>query len=242
MKTLHPLFLLLLLTFVLPAAAQRGFNTENLTYCQRTGKAIYMYNANYIKIGNALPHAEIGQGGGAAEAMLTDKGLMAQFGFMRYFDLDINRNRFGIGYIVPLVVTYSPWSDPDPVHQAKPGLEERPYLFFSAGVGPLITTRLVDRVLLDLYATAQPTVSYYGGYKAEVAGLAYKEYSFLSLNLGTVIGANLRYRFLVVGADWMPLQSTYKVYKYEGDESTVRSPYKEKRDVGRVSLNVGVFF
>lgn len=240
MKTLSLLIMLVLLVMAQTSLAQRNFDNANLTYCQRTGKAIYMFDANFVKLGLVRPHSEIGRGNEYPAAGFTNEGIMAQFGFMRYFDLDINRSRFGIGYYVPLYASYNPWEN-----SALNDLEElgrTGYLFIGAGIGPLLTIRLVDRLLLDMYATAQPTVSFYGGYKHQVDEVSYNEYSFISFNVGSVIGASLRYRFLVVGCEWLPLNSKYNVYMYEAGEAIEQSPEKRKMDVGRVSASVGVYF
>jgi hypothetical protein len=60
--------------------------------------------------------------------------------------------------------------------------------------------------------------------------------------VGSVIGASLRYRFLIVGCEWLPLNSKYNVYMYENDDATELSPEKRKLDVGRVSISLGVYF
>jgi hypothetical protein len=101
---------------------------------------------------------------------------------------------------------------------------------------------LVDRILLDMYATAQPTLSFYGGYKHKESGVGYNEYSFISFNVGSVIGTSLRYRWLIVGCEWLPLNSKYTVYMYEDGETIGDSPEKRKMDVGRVSASVGIYF
>ncbi len=242
MKTLRLLLVFVLLSLTQMSMAQRNFDTANLTYCQRTGKAIYMFDANFIKLGLVRPHSEIGRGNDYPAAGFNNEGIMAQFGFMRYIDLDINRSRFGLGYYVPLYASYNPWENADLNDLEE--LERSPYLFIGAGVGPLFTIRLVDRFLLDMYATAQPTVSFYGGYKykPQESDLTYNEYSFISFNVGSVIGASLRYRFLIVGCEWLPLNSKYTVYMYEDGEAIEQSPEKRKMDVGRVSASVGVYF
>jgi len=240
------LYIIVLFSIAQISVAQRNFDTENLTYCQRTGKAIYMFDANLVKLGMVMPHSEIDMGNENPVAGFSDEGIMGQFGFMRYFDLDINRSRFGIGYYAPIYVSYNPWeanlqnSNEDLLSLDQ--INTSPYLFLGAGVGPLFTIRLVDRFLLDLYATAQPTVSFYGGYKTQEGGASYKEYSFLSFNIGSVIGTSLRYRWFIIGCDWLPLNSKYNVYMYENDEATELSPEKRKLDVGRVSFSVGVYF
>jgi hypothetical protein len=240
MKTLSHLLVFFLLGLTQMSHAQRNFDNANLTYCQRTGKAIYMYDANFVKLGLVRPHSEMGRSNENPAAGFTNEGIMAQFGFMRYFDLDINRSRFGIGYFVPLYASYNPWENSALNELVE--LERTTYLFIGAGIGPLLTIRLVDRVLLDMYATAQPTVSFYGGYKHEMADVSYNEYSFISFNVGSVIGASLRYRFLIVGCEWLPLNSKYNVYMYEDGEAIDQSPEKRKMDVGRVSASVGVYF
>ncbi|NLX73100.1 MAG: hypothetical protein GXY94_07340 [Bacteroidales bacterium] len=240
MKLLNLSVLLFLLMISTMAVAQRGFNTENLTYCQRTGKAIYMYNANLVKLGMVMPQSEIGVETDATAAGFTNEGLLGQFAFMRYFDLDINRSRFGIGYYSPIFASYNPWQS-DSI-AAFPGLKIRPYLFVGAGIGPLFSMRLVDRLLLDVYATAQPSLSFYGGFKHNNNEEEYKEYSFIAFNLGAMIGASLRYRFLIVGCDWLPLKQRYNTYSYLNDEATELSPEKRQIDVGRVSVSLGVYF
>ena len=222
MKTLSLLFVFVLLSLTQMSLAQRNFDTANLTYCQRTGKAIYMFDANLVKLGMVRPHSEIDKGNAYPVAGFTNEGIMAQFGFMRYIDLDINRSRFGVGYYVPLYASYNPWEDSS--QNSLEDLKRSPYLFLGAGIGPLLTIRLIDRFLLDLYATAQPTVSFYGGYKHEESGTSYNEYSFISFNVGSMIGTSLRYRWLVVGCEWLPLNSKYNVYMYEDDDATELSP------------------
>jgi hypothetical protein len=240
MKSIHLMLAVLLLGLAHMSLAQRNFDTANLTYCQRTGKAIYMFDANLVKLGMVRPHSEIDRQNEYPAAGLTNEGIMAQFGFMRYLDLDINRSRFGIGYYVPLYAAYHPWENS--ALNDLPELDYSPYLFVGAGIGPLFTIRLFDRFLLDMYATAQPTVSFYGGYMHEEAGVTYNEYSFISFNVGSMIGTSLRYRFLIVGIDWLPLNSNFKVYMYEDGDAIEQSPEKRKMDVGRVSASVGVYF
>ncbi|GAO31738.1 hypothetical protein [Geofilum rubicundum] len=108
MKNLSLLLAVFLVGVTQMSLAQRNFDNAHLTYCQRTGKAIYMYDANFVKLGMVRPHSEMGRGNEYPAAGLTDEGIMAQFGFMRYLDLDINRSRFGIGYYVPLYAAYHP--------------------------------------------------------------------------------------------------------------------------------------
>lgn len=240
MKTLSLVIIVVMLVMTQSGLCQRNFDNANLTYCQRTGKAIYMFDANFVKLGLVRPHSEINRSNEYPAAGFTNEGIMAQFGFMRYIDLDINRSRFGIGYYVPLYASYNPWDNND-LNQLEE-LERSPYLFLGAGIGPLFTIRLVDRILLDMYATAQPTVSFYGGYKYQEAEVTHNEYSFISFNVGSIIGASLRYRFLIVGCEWLPLNSKYNVYMYEDGEAIDSSPQKRKMDVGRVSASVGVYF
>ncbi|WP_062128033.1 hypothetical protein [Geofilum rubicundum] len=76
----------------------------------------------------------------------------------------------------------------------------------------------------------------------EDAGVTHNEYSFISFNVGSMMGASLRYRFLIVGLEWLPLNSNYKVYMYEDGDAIASSPEKRKMDVGRVSASVGVYF
>jgi hypothetical protein len=238
MNSLKFFALILFLSCSLLASGQRYKANLEMT-CRKSGKPVLMYDHDFLKVGMSVSPDIVGYEG-TDMAGFTNKGFVVQAGLMRYFDLDLNVNQFGIGWYAPFTASVNFWETDD--FNSIEGLQYNPYVFLGVGVGPLFSTKVVGRVILDLYANVNPTLSYYGGAKYTIDDVDYKEYSFIAAMIGFNYGAQLRYRTYMVGFEIMPGRARYNIHSYADNEAIPESPFKRKSDVTRVNCTIGYCF
>lgn len=237
--------LLLIIALLMPLSlinGQRNGSHKIIKTCPRTGKVVLTYNVNFVKLGMALPIEKFGFDVDNS-AGFTNKGFLLQYGIIRYFDLDIDQYRFGIGFNAPVTMSVNYWENQKLIEGAVGDIKTYPYMFWGVGVGPLFTLHFFNGFLLDAFYNIKPTLSYYGGMKYKQENdLEYREFSNLAFNWVSNYGMNLRYKNAMISFDFMPGKMKYKINQREGKNELPGSPFKKEYNVGMVNCALGCYF